>query len=147
MESSTPTRVLVVAQRTAASPELLDAVRERAARGPCTFTLVVPAAAHGLHRVVDPEDAPPDEAQAILDRALPLLSEAAGTPVKGLIGAPTPLTAAMDAVNRHGFDEIVVSTLPRRVSRWLRLDLPHKVGGLGLPVTTVTARERPEVPA
>ena len=147
MESSTPTRVLVVAQRTAASPELLDAVRERAARGPCTFTLVVPAVAHGLHRVVDPEDAPSDEAQAIVAQALPLLTEAAGSQVEGLIGASAPLTAVMDAVNRHGFDEIIVSTLPHRVSRWLRLDLPHKVAGLGLPVTTVTERERPEVPA
>ena len=62
MESSTPTRVLIVAQQTATAPELLEAVRERAARGSCTFSLVVPAAAHGLHRVIDPEDASPEEA-------------------------------------------------------------------------------------
>jgi hypothetical protein len=142
MESSTPTRVLVVAHRTAATPALLDAVRERAGRGPCTFTLLVPRAAHGLHRVVDPEDQAEDEAATVLALALPLLEEAAGTEVQGLIGDPEPLAAIQDAVNLHGFDEIVLSTLPTRVSRWLRLDLPHKAGGLGLPVTTVVARER-----
>ena len=83
----------------------------------------------------------------MLDRALPKLGEAAGAPVRGLIGAPAPLTAVMDAVNRDGYDEIIVSTLPHRISRWMRLDLPHKAEGLGLPVTTVTARERPTVPA
>ena len=56
MESSEQARVLVVAHKTAATPALLDAVRERAARGPARFTLLVPNAAHGLHRVVDPED-------------------------------------------------------------------------------------------
>ena len=55
---------------------------------------------------------------------------------------PEPLAAIQDAVNLHGFDEIIISTLPTRVSRWLHLDLPSKLNGLGLPVTTVTAKER-----
>ena len=59
-----------------------------------------------------------------------------------MIGDPEPLAAIQDAVNVHGFDEIILSTLPKRVSRWLQLDLPHKVAGLGLPVTTVTAQGR-----
>jgi hypothetical protein len=139
---SSRARVLVVAHRTAATPALLDAVRERAARGPSTFTLLVPNVAHGLHRVVDAEDQDDDEAMAVLELALPLLEDAAGAPVEGMIGDPEPLNAVQDAVNLHGFDEIIVSTLPKRVSRWMRLDLPHKVGGLGLPVTTVTAKER-----
>jgi hypothetical protein len=147
MESSTPTRVLVVAHRTAATPALLDAVRERAGRGPCTFTLLVPNVAHGLHRVVDAEDQASDEANAVLELALPLLEDAAGTPVEGIVGDPEPLNAVQDAVNLRGFDEIIISTLPKRVSRWLRLDLPSKVGGLGLPVTTVTAKERTATPA
>ncbi len=142
MESSTPTRVLVVANRTAATPALLDAVRERAAGGPCTFTLLIPHTAHGLHRLVDPEDQGQSEAEAMLELALPLLEKAAGAPVEGLIGDPEPLAAIQDAVNLHGFEEIVISTLPKRFSRWLRLDLPHKAGGLGLPVTTVTAQGR-----
>ena len=133
-------RVLVVAHKTAATPALIEAVRERAAQGPAHFTLLVPALAHGLHRVVDPEDTGAGEAEATLELALPLLSEAAGAEVEGMIGVSEPLAAIQDAVNLHGFDEIVISTLPRRVSRWMRLDLPHKVAGLGLPVTTVTAK-------
>jgi hypothetical protein len=142
MESSAPARVLVVAHKTAATPALLQAVRERAARGPATFTLLVPNAAHGLHRVVDPEDVQTGEAHDVLELALPLLTEAAGSEVTGMIGDPAPLTAIQDAVNVHGFDEIIISTLPARVSRWMKLDLPSKASGLGLPVTTVNAKER-----
>jgi hypothetical protein len=141
MESSSPARVLVAAHRTATTPALLEAVRERAARGPATFTLVVPNTAHGLHRMVDAEDQDRSEAEQVLALALPLLEEAAGAPVAGLVGDPSPLDAIQDAVNAHGFDEIIVSTLPARVSKWLHLDLPSKLNGLGLPVTTVTAQE------
>jgi hypothetical protein len=141
MESSTPTRVLVVANRTAATPALLDAVRERAGRGPCTFTLLIPHTAHGLHRVVDPEDQGHSEAEDTLELALPLIEKAAGSPVEGMVGDPEPLAAIQDAVNLHGYDEIIISTLPARVSRWLKLDLPSKISGLGLPVTQVTPRD------
>jgi hypothetical protein len=139
MESAeVPTRVLVVAHKTAATQPLLDAVHERARRGRCTFTLLVPNAPHGLHKVVDPEDQGAGEAQAVIDQAVPLLSEAAGTPVDAIVGSSDPNVAVQDAVNLQGFDEVIVSTLPTRVSRWLKLDLPSKVSGLGLPVTTVT---------
>ena len=141
MESSA-TRILVVANKTAATPALLDAVRERAARGPCEFSLLVPNATHGLHKVVDPEDQSQNEAEATIELALPLLEDAAGGPVDAMIGVPEPLAAIQDAVNLHGFDELIISTLPTRVSKWLKLDLPHKAAGLGLPVTTVTARSR-----
>ena len=142
MEASAPTRVLVVAHKTAATPSLIEAVRERAARGPCIFTLLVPNPAHGLHRVVDPEDQEAGEAKDVLELALPLLEDAAGASVEGMIGDPAPLTAIEDAIHAHGFDEIIISTLPARVSKWLKLDLPSKLAGLGLPVTTVTAKER-----
>ena len=136
-----PTRVLVVAHKTAATQPLLDAVRERAGKGPARFTLLVPNSAHGLHRVVDAEDQDATEAQQVLDEALPKISEAAGGPVEGLVGDPDPSAAVQDALNLRGFDEIIISTLSPRVSRWLKLDLPSKVSGMGLPVTTVTQED------
>jgi hypothetical protein len=141
MEFSAPTRILVVAHKTAATQPLLDAVRERAQRGPCKFTLLVPNSTHGLHKVVDPEDQGASEAQLVLDRALPLISEAAGTPLEGIVGDPDPVAAVQDAINLRGFDEVIVSTLSPRVSRWLRLDLPSKIAGMGLPVSTVTSTD------
>lgn len=144
MESSAPARVLVVAHRTAATPGLLKAVAERAADGPATFTLLVPRVPHGLHKVVDPEDAGHEEALMVLELALPLLEEAAGGPVEGKIGDPNPADAVHDAMHHHGYDEIIVSTLPKRVSRWLRADLPSKLAPLGVPVTTVVAQSARE---
>jgi hypothetical protein len=137
-------RVLIVANRTATTPALLDAVRQRAARGSATFHLVVPASAHGLHRVVDPEEAPRAEAEQSLRDALPQLTRAAGSEVTGDIGDSEPLAAIHDACNTVGFDEIIISTLPSRVSRWLRLDLVSKARALGLPVTHVEAADREE---
>jgi hypothetical protein len=142
MESSdAPTRVLVVAHKTAATKPLLDAVRERARRSPCVFTLLVPNSAHGLHKVVDPEDQGAAEAKAVIEHALPLLEEAAGTHVEGVVGAPDPVVAVHDAINIRGFDEVIVSTLPTTLSRWLKLDLPSKISGAGLPVSTITPEE------
>src|SRR3982074_2433092 len=136
-----PARVLVVASRTAATPALIEAVRERAARGPATFTLLVPHLAHGLHKVVDAQDTDVSESEAVLELAIPVLEEAAGGRVEGIVGDPEPLAAIQDAVNLRGFDEIILSTLPARVSRRLQLDLPSKLTGLRLPVTHVEARE------
>jgi hypothetical protein len=137
-------RVLVVANKTAATPALLDAVRQRAAKGPCEFTLLVPNTTHGLHTLVDPEDQSQSEAETVIELAIPLLEQAAGSPVDAMVGVPEPLAAIQDAVNLHGFDELIISTLPTRVSKWLKLDLPSKASGLGLPVTTVTASSRAE---
>ncbi|MEA2391503.1 MAG: hypothetical protein QOK31_1612 [Solirubrobacteraceae bacterium] len=136
-----PARVLVLAHRTAATSALLDAIRERAGQGEVEFELIVPSTSHGLHRVVDPEEGGRDEAQKALDAALPKLSDAAGKQVGGRIGDPEPLSAIQDAINLGSFDEIIISTLPQRMSRWLRLDLVSKARGLGLPVTHVEAPE------
>jgi hypothetical protein len=146
MESSAPARVLVVAHKTAATPQLIEAVRERARRGPCAFTLLVPNSASGLHRLIDPEDKDADAATAVLERAVPRLSEAAGSPVESLVGDADPVAAVHDAINLQGFDEVIISTLSVRMSRWLKLDLPSKVSGMGLPVTTVTSPDGAEVP-
>jgi hypothetical protein len=138
-----PAHVLLVAHRTAATERLCDAVRVRAQRGPASFHLVVPAHPHGLHKVVDPQEGDEGEAEQTLAAALPVLSEAAGAPVTGHVGDPEPLMAIEDAVNRDRYDEIVISTLPPRLSRWLRLDLVSKARGIGLPVTHVEATEAP----
>lgn len=140
-------RVLLVANRTATNAALLHAVRTRALRGPVAFHLVMPATPQGLHRVVDPEVAGREAARERLVRALPLLSEATGTDVTGHVGDANPLAAVADALNLQGFDEIIVSTLPWRISRWLRVDLPSKLRGLGVPVLHVTGLETAEVDA
>ena len=129
--------VLVVANRTSATPTLLAAVKERARQGPCRFTLLVPRSPHGLHRVVDPKDHGHAEAAVAIERARPLLMEAAGGPVAAIVGSHDPLAAVEDALNAGLYDEVILSTLSRRLARWLKVDLPSKVAGLGLPVTTV----------
>src|SRR4029079_17165741 len=127
---SPPRRILIVANRTAATPTLLDEVSRRARAAPTSFSLLVPAAGSK------------DHADWTLELALPLLERAAGAPVHG-IGAEGegPLDAGPQDAASGAFDEIVISTLPRRVSRWLRRDLPSQVERLGLPVTVVTSAE------
>lgn len=140
MESSVPTRVLIVEHHTPITQALLDAVHERASRGRCAFTLLIPTPAHGLHKVVDPQDQSANPASAEIERELPALRRAAsGMPVDGLVGDPDPVAAVEDAINLRGFDEIIVSAPSPRVSRWLKLDLPSKISGMGLPVRTVGA--------
>jgi len=140
---SEPASVLVVAHQTAATPGLLEAVRERATRDPARFHLIVPRMPHGMHKLVDPEQAGDDDAQLVLDEALPKLTEAAGTEVTGALGDAEPLCAIQDAINLGHYDEIIISTLPKRISRWLKLDLVSKTKALGLPVTHVEAVESP----
>jgi hypothetical protein len=137
-----PAHVLLVAHQTAATPALLEAVRTRAQSSPAKFHLVVPRQAHGMHKVVDPEESGSDEAHDVLNRALPKLSEAAGQKVTGSLGDAEPLMAIHDAVNLGNYDEIIISTLPLGVSRWLKLDLVSKARGLGLPVTHVQASSK-----
>lgn len=132
-----PTHVLVVAHKTAATNALAEAVAARVAAGPCTITLLVPAAASGLHWAVDPEDHCCAKAEAVIAEALPTLEAAAASPVDGIVGSHDPLAAVEDALNLRGFDEVIVSTLGTRTSRWLRFDLPRRIARLGVPVTTV----------
>jgi hypothetical protein len=141
---SEPANVLVVAHQTAATRPLLDAVRERAQLGPARFHLVVPRQPHGIHKLVDPEEYGEGEARRVLQDALPKLSEAAGQEVSGSVGDAEPLMAIDDAINLGDYDELIISTLPLGVSRWLKLDLVSKARGLGLPVTHVLAASNVE---
>lgn len=138
-----PARVLIVANRTAATDLLQEAVRRRASAGPAEFHLLVPSTPRGLHRLVDPEVSGRDEAAAQLELALARLREAVGAEVTGQVGDADPVAAISDALHERHFDEIIISTLPRRLSRWMHIDLPSKVRGLGLPVTHVEAQRSP----
>lgn len=134
--------VLVVANRTADSTELIATLRRRAARSPAGFTLLVPAVPRGLAWAADmkagaPEAVPRAEAGARRMRMSGLEVDAA------IVGDPDPFAAVGDALRAREFDEIVVSTLPRGVSRWLRLSLPHRLRRMtDIPVHHVTAHRR-----
>ena len=130
-----PARILVVANRTAATPALVDAVRERSLRGPCSFVLLVPQ----LACEVSYGD---EEARKTIELAIPLLEQAAGGAVASMIGPADAFLAVERALVHERFDEVIISTLPERVSHWLRRDLPSRVAALGVPVTVVTARGR-----
>jgi hypothetical protein len=124
--------VLVVAHRTAATPGLLDVVRRRARAGRCRVTLLVPSP------YWDPDT---EEAELVVELAVPLLEEAAGSRVESVIGTEDPVEAVRRFLARTEVHEIIVSTLPRRVSHWLRRDVPSRLQTLGLPVTVVTATQ------
>jgi hypothetical protein len=133
--------VLVVANRTAESPELLDALRERAAQGEATFTLLVPATPHGVAWAADMHSGGSEAEEHMLGAVERMRS--AGLNVKeGKVGDPDPIAAVQDEVNFARYDEVVVSTLPGGISKWLKLDLPHRVERTtGLPTTHVLAQE------
>lgn len=133
-------RVLVVANRTATSDELLEAVVQRIERGPAEFFLVVPATPRGASWITD-MNAGTEDAHEQLEQALRRWHDV-GIECMGRTGDPDPLAAASDAAGDGEFDEVIVSTLPKHLSKWLRLDLPHKVAhATGLPTEHVTAHE------
>jgi hypothetical protein len=130
-------RVLVVANRTAESPELLDALRIRTMQGPCLFTLLVPSTPHGLAWAADMHAAG-DEAEGHRTAFLQELRDEGLNVNDAKVGDPDPLAAIQDECNFHEYDELIVSTLPLHVSKWLKVDLPRKArAATGLPVQHV----------
>jgi hypothetical protein len=130
--------VLVVANVTADAPELIQALQERAGRDACSFTLLVPAPAAG--------SVGREAAQSRLDAALAAM-RGAGLEVEGRVGDHDPIGAVHDAWDPTRYDEVIVSTLPTGASKWLQVDLPHRVEKLtgGCQVTHVVAEPpRPE---
>ena len=123
MQTPAPTKVLVVANRTASTPRLLEEVARRAKAQPTEFTLLIPDVR--------------ETADWSRETAVALLSRAARKPVGSLLGGPDPFAAVRDAIREGDFDDIIVSTRPTQTSRWLRRGLIHRVERLALPVTAV----------
>ena len=113
-----PTSLLVVANVTADSPELIRALLERAGRGAVRLTLLMPCIGPGLHAR--------GAARPRLDAALAAWREA-GLEAEGVVGDEDPLEAVVEVWDPREFDEIVVSTLPGGASRWMRWDLPRRL--------------------
>ena len=121
------TNVLVVANQTVVSAELLDRIRRRAAEGPASFLIVSPQSDDEAH----------DEADRRLRRALSEL-RGEGIDAHGQVVHPDPYTAARHVVNDERVDEIIVSTFPGEKSGWLRRDLVERLRkDTGLPVEHV----------
>jgi hypothetical protein len=144
MEASNPARVLVVTDRTAVTPSLLDTIRGRASRGPATFCILVPNPAPAEWHPTHPErHDKAAEAEQELARAIPMIEEAAGDTVKGFVSTRhDPMDVIEETLHEESFDEIILATAPHRLERWLHVDLPHRVAHLGLPVTTVSGEHR-----
>ncbi len=137
-------QVLVFAHETAATPALVDAVRERAQRSPATFHLLVPNVAEHAELTDAEREHRHADGERMLALALPLMEDASGGAATGEVSyRHDPMDAIEEALHDGDFHEIILSTLPHRVSRWLHADLPQRVAHLGLPLTTVVAKERP----
>jgi hypothetical protein len=132
-----------VAHETADSPQLIGAVAQRSADGPCSFTLLVPAAG------CDPVDADCEgvaAAEARLTAALPVLSRAAGQEIVGVVGDHDPFAAIRDALRVFGFDEVMISLVRAGVSPWAQLELPRRVRELGVTVRAVIGPQSAPAP-
>lgn len=133
-----PRRILIVANQTAAGNHLKEEVARRMQERPCTFKLLVPA--------TPPHSSLWTEGEAIglatqrMNEALEGL-RAIGARIDGEVGDSSPVEAIGDVLRQESFDEVILSTLPPGVSRWLRQDLPHRIERrYGMHVTLIVAR-------
>jgi hypothetical protein len=108
-------RLLVVANHTLDSPALMDELRHRAAERPMQFTLLVPTA-WAQH----------DEAARRVAAAATELRDA-GLEVDAILGDADPMCAVQETWDPRRYDEVLVVTLPTASSRWLQVDLPHRI--------------------
>lgn len=130
-------RILVVTNKTDATPALLEAIRERVAAGPASFFMLVPNPDHlGWDR--NTSDHP--KGDEVLARALPLLEGPAGAGVNGRVASsPNAYDDIVEELNGEEYDEIILETPPSHVSHWLHVDLPERIKHLGVPLQVVTA--------
>jgi uncharacterized membrane-anchored protein len=131
---------LVVTDKTAATPELLEAIRDRAANGPIHARILVPNPAPAEWHPRHPErHTKADEARFVLEQSLGPIEEAAGGPVDGRVSTRhDPMDAIEETLHDDPFDELVIATTPHHIEGWLHVDLPHRASHLGLPVISVT---------
>lgn len=135
-------RYLVVANQTLGGEHLAAKIRECMAAGPCSFHVLVPA--------TPPPDrllATEGEARAVAARRLEEALRrfrALGATVTGEVGDHRPLEAIADVLRHRSFDEIILSTLPPGLSKWLKADLPNRVArAFTIPVTHIVAEREP----
>ena len=130
-------RILVVANKTTATPALVEAVRKRAATGPAEFVMLVPNPAH---LAFDRASADADEGERLLEDSLPVLTRAAGTDIEGRVAmSPNAFDDIVAELDQREYSEIILETIPSHVSHWLHVDLPQRLAGLGYPLTTIPA--------
>jgi uncharacterized membrane-anchored protein len=130
-------RVLVVTNKTAATPALVEAVRERSLAGPARFFMLVP---NPDHWAFDRNSQDTRLGEQALAQALPLLEGPAGAEIEGRVAtSPNAYDDIVDELNMRDYDEIILETLPSHVSHWLHVDLPNRVAHLGYPLKTVAA--------
>lgn len=133
-------RILVVADRTADSPDLIAALRRQSAETPTSYTLLVPAVPHGLAWAADMK-AGWSEAVVRAEHAATRIRQAGLELDEVIVGDPDPFAAVGDALHAREFDRVVVSMLPRTLSRRLALGLPSRLRRtFDLPITQVNAQ-------
>jgi hypothetical protein len=131
--------VIVLANRTAPAPELMEALLERRNRGPITATLIMPAGPGAADRAA---------ARERMEVTLAAWREAGIEVCDGLVCDPSPLEALEEVWDPMRHDEVIVCTLPGRSSRWIRSDLPQAAGRFtGVPVSHVVTHGRAPDPA